>query len=408
SRQIDEAEADLDGAFAKQSVGSSGRFRWAAVLIGVLGAGLIVLMLRSGPKHLPGTIVDVAALDGAVWAADASAFGVGDQLKPASGLELLSGSLELRYHNGPRMVIEGPAKVLLESAGAAHLQYGKLSVEVPFEAVGFAVRTDAVEVVDLGTRFGVRVDEAGEAEVHVFDGEVATHSVRPPQGVTDRQSLSGTQAARFNRKGKLVRWIEPDYRAFALGGDPTFGIIGTTKAMQLLTDPPASLHPGDLESNDRIFLIPEKQGVLLKEPLTVTFDLRNRQAAGGSSRSRFGNHVARLPAGLRLDSYLLHFDPSAADESALGRVRFQRRIVGIIARGKHLAATDGLFGRAGMHYPSGEPKYRGLDDGRKNDAVEPKHDVLLIGPGARRIGGQFNVTADDIDQMRILVLSETE
>ncbi|MDX1563965.1 MAG: hypothetical protein R3236_01110, partial [Phycisphaeraceae bacterium] len=64
SRQIDEAEADLGGPLAKRSVGLSGRFRWAAVLIGVLGAGLIVLvlMLRSGPKHLPGTIVEVAAL----------------------------------------------------------------------------------------------------------------------------------------------------------------------------------------------------------------------------------------------------------------------------------------------------------------------------------------------------------
>ena len=400
----------MNGALPKRSVGPSGRFRWAAALIGVLGAGLVVLglVLLSGPKHQPGTIVEVVALEGVSWAAEAPHVQVGDQLKPSRSLDLLSGSLELRYHNGPRMVIEGPAAVRLESAGAARLGHGKLSVDVPAEAVGFTVRTDAVDVVDLGTRFGVRVDEDGEAEVHVFNGEVETHSTTTHKGTADRQSLSETQAARFNRKGRLVRWLEPDYRAFALGGDPEFGIIGTTKGMQLLAEPPESLLPGDLESNDRIFLIPEKRGVLLTESLAVTFDLRNRKGTGGGSRSRFGNHGAKLPAGLKVDSYLLHFDPSAADEGTIGRVSFKGRIVGVMAQGKHLAATDALFAQAGVRYPSGDPKYRGLDDGTKGDTVEPKHDVLLLGPGVHRIGGQFNVTSGDIDQLRVLVLSEPE
>ncbi len=381
------------------------------MLVGTLGLGLVIwglLMLIQGPHHLPGTIVEVTQLVDVQWASGSHGLQHGDQLKPPHRLELLSGSIELAFHHGPRMVVEGPAKVRLDSAGAVRLQHGKLSVDVPQVAVGFTVRTHAVDVVDLGTRFGVHVVEGGDAQVHVFEGEVETHSAPGKTGVVGRQTLSQTQAAQFNRQGKLIRWIDPDYQGFALGGDPVEGVIGTGKGMRLLVDPPDSLAPGALESNDHVFVIPEKRGVKLPQTLTVTFDLRNRSSKGSSSRSRFGNHSAKLPAGMRVDSYLLHFDPSAANEGVLGHVAFRGRIVAVIAKGNQLAATDALFGRDGLQYPSGPSKYRGLDDGKDGDEVEPKHDVLLLGPGPHRIGGQFNVSHRDIDQMRILVLDEPE
>jgi len=65
-----------------------------------------------------------------------------------------------------------------------HLDYGKVSVEVPPPAQGFKLTTQQLSVNDLGTSFGVDANQE-EHEVHVFKGKV---TVMPSSIVFDQET----------------------------------------------------------------------------------------------------------------------------------------------------------------------------------------------------------------------------
>lgn len=95
---------------------------------------------------------------------------VGSALEPGS-LRLQSGLAQVVFYSGARVVIEGPAELRLVSPREAVCPAGRLLAEVPEPARGFQLRTDHLNVVDLGTSFGVDV-APGRTEVHVFKGAV--------------------------------------------------------------------------------------------------------------------------------------------------------------------------------------------------------------------------------------------
>lgn len=90
----------------------------------------------------------------------------------AGTVRLQSGLVQLEFYSGATIVIEGPAELRLDSATEASLIRGRLRAEVPPPASGFRVRCPAIDVVDLGTEFGISVGPEKDAEVHVFDGVV--------------------------------------------------------------------------------------------------------------------------------------------------------------------------------------------------------------------------------------------
>lgn len=87
-------------------------------------------------------------------------------------LQLTSGLAEISFDNGARVLLEGPAELTLDSPVRATLTHGQLTAEVPEQAIGFTIQTPMVNVVDLGTKFGVRVSQKGMTDVAVFSGEV--------------------------------------------------------------------------------------------------------------------------------------------------------------------------------------------------------------------------------------------
>ena len=82
---------------------------------------------------------------------------------------------------------------------------GRLSAEVPSSAKGFTVITPTGKAIDLGTKFGVDVPLQGEAEIHVFQGEVIAQS----SVGGSRQSVRGGEAFRpANRvRGRHVNYV---------------------------------------------------------------------------------------------------------------------------------------------------------------------------------------------------------
>jgi len=99
-----------------------------------------------------------------------------------------SGLVQVVFYSGARVVVEGPAELRLVSASEAICPFGRLLVEVPPPARGFRLKTDQLDVVDLGTVFGIDAN-AHRTEVHVFKGKVELLS-----GSAAKQSLGEGRA----------------------------------------------------------------------------------------------------------------------------------------------------------------------------------------------------------------------
>ena len=86
---------------------------------------------------------------------------------------LESGIAAIEFYSGARVILEGPAIFELTSENSAILREGRMRALVPPQACGFSVSTRQIEVVDLGTEFGMNIQDDGHlTEVHCFNGLV--------------------------------------------------------------------------------------------------------------------------------------------------------------------------------------------------------------------------------------------
>ncbi|MEM8736339.1 MAG: FecR family protein, partial [Planctomycetota bacterium] len=104
------------------------------------------------------------------WSADATPFREGDVL-PNGTFQFEEGVAEIDFFCGATVILEGPARLEIESDWAARLDSGRLRASVPPAARGFVISAKESEIIDLGTEFAVAVGE-DSARVEVIDGEV--------------------------------------------------------------------------------------------------------------------------------------------------------------------------------------------------------------------------------------------
>lgn len=133
------------------------------------------------------------------WAPGTASLRVGSALAPGR-LRLESGLAQLVFYSGARVVIEGPTELQLVSSSETVCSAGRLLAEVPQLARGFRVKTAQLNVVDLGTAFGIDASH-GQTELHVFKGAVEFSS-----GPSSRQCLRQGRAAvvQGNRPPRLM------------------------------------------------------------------------------------------------------------------------------------------------------------------------------------------------------------
>jgi len=171
---------------------ASPKVAWAVALAAVftlLAAGLVLWLKR--PSVTGPTSKAVAMLTRTVdarWETSTAPLRVGRALEPG-WLRLTSGLAQVVFYSGARLVLEGPTELQLVSPGEAVCPTGRLLAEVPQPARGFRLKTGQVNVVDLGTAFGVDATR-GRTEVHVFEGQVELLS-----GTTSKQALGENKAA---------------------------------------------------------------------------------------------------------------------------------------------------------------------------------------------------------------------
>jgi len=144
---------------------------------------------------LPRGIAVLTRISESAWTGSRRSLQQGEALQPG-WFRLERGAVQIEFSRGTRMVLEAPAEIKLVSENEAFLRCGKLSAYVPSPAHGFKVVTPGFAVVDHGTEFGCIVGGAGEAEVHVFSGEVSWHSTNtamPVRELKKNQALLITQ-----------------------------------------------------------------------------------------------------------------------------------------------------------------------------------------------------------------------
>tara|TARA_A100001391_G_scaffold61681_2_gene38446 strand:- start:814 stop:1806 length:993 start_codon:yes stop_codon:yes gene_type:complete len=150
---------------------------------------------------------------------------VGDQLK-LTDIQLQSGTLTMMLASGVRLELVTPVEATFESNMRLRLVAGCLSANLGENGKGFTVVTDAGEVVDLGTEFGIEADRSGESRVAVFSGSVEFHpAMRSNSG--EFVTLTEGEALRFSARGGHERWQQISLAADRTGltGIPSSGVV---------------------------------------------------------------------------------------------------------------------------------------------------------------------------------------
>ncbi|MBI1375075.1 MAG: hypothetical protein GC159_20340 [Phycisphaera sp.] len=201
--------------------------RYAVAASLLLAMGVTFALVRQSHRDMKSRDASPAAYDpavatitnvhGAEWDAENTLTDLGSTL-PTGRLRLRSGSAELVMRSTAAMTLLGPADVELIGPNRCRLTKGRIVAQVPEMAHGFTVETPTSIVTDLGTHFGVEVDETGAVEVHVFrglvvaraNGETMANGVQLEEG--DAWRLSPTA-----KSATAARTVPVDYRRFGLG-----------------------------------------------------------------------------------------------------------------------------------------------------------------------------------------------
>lgn len=161
------------------------------------------------PAAMPISATRLVAAVNPQWAAGQKQWQAGEQLPMHQPFELMNGLLWLRFDNGAEVIVRGPARFELLSPTTLSLASGEVFTrcEGP-SAHGFIVQTPYARIVDIGTEFGVRTDDAG-TEAHVFSGRIVMTSLPDESGVASvTVPLDAGSAGRVTLGDPQIRTME--------------------------------------------------------------------------------------------------------------------------------------------------------------------------------------------------------
>jgi hypothetical protein len=142
-------------------------------------------------------------------------------------LELQEGFAQLTFKNGAEAILQAPCKLRLESREQLFLERGTLAVKVTEPTQQFLVRTPNSTVKDLGTEFGVLVNQNGQTETHVYQGSVQLGEGSQPLPASKTLVLKQGRAAGVDSAGNIVAVaFEPRKLTRTLPKFSAFGIPG--------------------------------------------------------------------------------------------------------------------------------------------------------------------------------------
>ena len=170
-------------------------------------------------------------------------------------LELEVGIVRLDFTNGAMVTLQGPARFEIIDGARTRLDSGILTTSIPESAVGFEVLTPAMEVVDLGTAFGVSVGTDGETDVFVFEGEV---EVNLSESEDAPQLVREGNAVRSRPEADSIDSVNYATERFEDAWPVTSGVLQATGLMKFVSPGPDFV-PGRYEDSEHILVFPERE-----------------------------------------------------------------------------------------------------------------------------------------------------
>lgn len=343
------------------------RFRrglaWAAAVV-AFGISLWSLIPRP-----VATVANVGALgqDAAITAG--TRFFKGDRLRLESGL------VELDLAGRGRMIVEGPADLSWSGPLGSTLIKGRVLLRVNERGHGYRLETPKGSVVDLGTEFGVLVDQkTGKVETHVIEGEVEAQpgGGREPIRLLKNEALrlSGEQSVRIpSDQGAFYGLVPPrhggDFNmihwSMEAGADGTVwprtrGLAEEVSILEMRNGPQPIEGPfGKAMHFDGKGAYAETnyRGIEGKQPRTVAFWVkvpRDFDPKEGFAMVSWGRFPDEIPGSV----WQISINPIAED-GPVGRLR-----VGVLG-GKAIGTTDLRSGEwhhiAVVLYPAANPDF---------------------------------------------------
>lgn len=347
----------------------------------------------------------VATLADAVdvkWHAQQPPLQVGAEL--TSGvLRLEEGFVRLETERGVSITLQGPAEFELETAALTRLRQGRLTAEVSRKGRGFIVETEALNLADLGTAFGVEVD-GEETAVVVFEGEVEVDKPSETGSTSARTLLKagGAVVSEMNSSEVAATLFAGVAKRFERSRQLTSGV------MKLAGDavyhaPGATLDPYRYGDSVWTLVLPERREIEVQEDLNVDLTEPGKYSRFFDQRSGV---IEAGEEGVVLDSFLVQFNRNLnikpKKRALRGTVRFTREVAGIIVSAAKLQHTDSMFGQPsdgdGADYlarraAGTSSEFRGLDAG----------DVLELSGDRKTLSFKLK-PGQDRDQIRVLLL----
>jgi hypothetical protein len=316
-------------------------------------------------------------------------------------VHLETGLARLDFCNGATVTLQGPAEFEIVSPDRTVLSSGILTASVPDSAVGFKVLTPAMDVVDLGTAFGVSVGGNGETDVCVFEGEVEvsrTDSKNTPQLVREGS------AVRSSPKAESIDSVAYATMRYENAWPVTSGVLQATGLMKFVSPGPGFV-PGRIEDSNRILVFRECSRVMLKSDLEV-----NVTEPGQYIRVRRWNRQS-IGAGQVVGSYLLQLNPIGEffrnendGARVIGQITFNRPILGLIGGTTQLISTDELLGHPRGNYGNTR---RGIEPARPDDQPDSGRDNVTLSNDRRTLSLDLSASSA-VDQIRVIVLEQPQ
>lgn len=148
------------------------------------------------------------------------------EVRSGETLRVTGGTLQLTFDHGTTVSLTAPAILEMETPKLGRLIRGRATVNVAKGAEGFTINTPRTSVVDLGTIFGVEVDDIGRTDVFVFSGIVDVTYSSDAQAAANaelgKQRLHTGEAMRVDERGTLSRIVslKSNHFADARGASP--------------------------------------------------------------------------------------------------------------------------------------------------------------------------------------------
>lgn len=149
----------------------------------------------------PESVGRITGMIHCTWAGESLSSSETNTVSAGRRFELDSGLLEITYHTGAKVILQGPVTYEADSKNGGRLALGKLTGKVESStAKGFVIRTPTAIITDLGTEFGVEVNRSGNTSTHVYRGNVELRALSSDGSATNAvRVLHANESARVEK-----------------------------------------------------------------------------------------------------------------------------------------------------------------------------------------------------------------